>query len=132
MIRRPPRSTRTDTLFPYTTLFRSWDVAAGCSVDLGALRERARADVIALDPCAPALVGADSGDALDRWVFCGQRSAVRDVWVAGTSVVADGRHRHREALPAQFEAARNRRWPRQEARRVGKECVSTGRTGCSP
>src|SRR3546814_9887904 len=27
MIRRPPRSTRTDTLFPYTTLFRS-DVAS--------------------------------------------------------------------------------------------------------
>src|SRR3546814_14150018 len=26
MIRRPPRSTRTDTLFPYTTLFRSVDV----------------------------------------------------------------------------------------------------------
>src|SRR3546814_20287092 len=25
MIRRPPRSTRTDTLFPYTTLFRSDD-----------------------------------------------------------------------------------------------------------
>src|SRR3546814_9689898 len=24
MIRRPPRSTRTDTLFPYTTLFRSF------------------------------------------------------------------------------------------------------------
>src|SRR3546814_7914211 len=24
MIRRPPRSTRTDTLFPYTTLFRAW------------------------------------------------------------------------------------------------------------
>src|SRR3546814_8431631 len=24
MLRRPPRSTRTDTLFPYTTLFRSW------------------------------------------------------------------------------------------------------------
>src|SRR3546814_17676172 len=33
MIRRPPRSTRTDTLFPYTTLFRS----ASCnSVDLPA------------------------------------------------------------------------------------------------
>src|SRR3546814_17632505 len=28
MIRRPPRSTRTDTLFPYTTLFRS--PATGC------------------------------------------------------------------------------------------------------
>src|SRR3546814_8981122 len=29
MIRRPPRSTRTDTLFPYTTLFRSGVVGAG-------------------------------------------------------------------------------------------------------
>src|SRR3546814_7135656 len=29
MIRRPPRSTRTDTLFPYTTLFRS--VLLGCT-----------------------------------------------------------------------------------------------------
>src|SRR3546814_8354659 len=28
MIRRPPRSTRTDTLFPYTTLFRSVDSLA--------------------------------------------------------------------------------------------------------
>src|SRR3546814_14210053 len=29
MIRRPPRSTRTDTLFPYTTLFRSPDPQPG-------------------------------------------------------------------------------------------------------
>src|SRR3546814_17577530 len=29
MIRRPPRSTRTATLFPYTTLFRSGATAAG-------------------------------------------------------------------------------------------------------
>src|SRR3546814_2122863 len=28
MIRRPPRSTRTDTLFPYTTLFRSADISS--------------------------------------------------------------------------------------------------------
>src|SRR3546814_4770624 len=28
MIRQPPRSTRTDTLFPYTTLFRSANVGA--------------------------------------------------------------------------------------------------------
>src|SRR3546814_5671175 len=31
MIRRPPRSTRTDTLFPYTTLFRSSYWLEGCS-----------------------------------------------------------------------------------------------------
>src|SRR3546814_19035900 len=34
MIRRPPRSTRTDTLFPYTTLFRSAGVAAALVDDL--------------------------------------------------------------------------------------------------
>src|SRR3546814_15444902 len=38
MIRRPPRSTRTDTLFPYTTLFRSpllWVGSSGLMVKLG-------------------------------------------------------------------------------------------------
>src|SRR3546814_7501325 len=35
MIRRPPRSTRTDTLFPYTTLFRS---RRGCSAIASAPR----------------------------------------------------------------------------------------------
>src|SRR3546814_9004512 len=39
MIRRPPRSTRTDTLFPYTTLFRS-----GLAVGLGPGRERLAVD----------------------------------------------------------------------------------------
>src|SRR3546814_21074113 len=42
MIRRPPRSTRTDTLFPYTTLFRS-------EVDhliFGELRARLGIDVV--------------------------------------------------------------------------------------
>src|SRR3546814_16479331 len=33
MIRRPPRSTRTDTLFPYTTLFRSERDAAAVRID---------------------------------------------------------------------------------------------------
>src|SRR3546814_13990825 len=32
MIRRPPRSTRTDTLFPYTTLFRSRRVSMASSL----------------------------------------------------------------------------------------------------
>src|SRR3546814_2635019 len=37
MLRRPPRSTRTDTLLPYTTLVRSHRLAT--AADLGALRE---------------------------------------------------------------------------------------------
>src|SRR3546814_2456547 len=35
MIRRPPRSTRTDTLFPYTTLFRSADNGSSAFFVLG-------------------------------------------------------------------------------------------------
>src|SRR3546814_8387158 len=34
MIRRPPRSTRTDTLFPYTTLFRSGQILADLGADV--------------------------------------------------------------------------------------------------
>src|SRR3546814_12431647 len=36
MIRRPPRSTRTDTLFPYTTLFRSTEAKEQAARDAGA------------------------------------------------------------------------------------------------
>src|SRR3546814_6892692 len=50
MIRRPPRSTRTDTLFPYTTLFRSCSPVVagvdaggrGCRDDTNRLRVRDR------------------------------------------------------------------------------------------
>src|SRR3546814_6764982 len=35
MIRRPPRSTRTDTLFPYTTLFRSLERATALEDVIG-------------------------------------------------------------------------------------------------
>src|SRR3546814_7086533 len=68
MIRRPPRSTRTDTLFPYTTLFRSEhlvegqlaleDVAFG-EADL-ALDIPGRAHLLVQDEVAE--VGAVAGD----------------------------------------------------------------------
>src|SRR3546814_4643608 len=40
MIRRPPRSTRTDTLFPYTTLFRSPQPGLRAHMERGARRAR--------------------------------------------------------------------------------------------
>src|SRR3546814_14577391 len=39
MIRRPPRSTRTDTLFPYTTLFRSRSLKVGFDDFVGSIYE---------------------------------------------------------------------------------------------
>src|SRR3546814_4214136 len=62
MIRRPPRSTRTDTLFPYTTLFRSTEI------ELGDLDAAARAIDRGL-----ALAGSD-GDTTARAQFLGIRS----------------------------------------------------------
>src|SRR3546814_20667184 len=44
MIRRPPRSTRTDTLFPYTTLFRSY-ARIRCCLDV-TLPRQSRSSVV--------------------------------------------------------------------------------------
>src|SRR3546814_20740263 len=63
MIRRQPRSTRTDTLFPYTSLFRSPDVALDLvvqdqRVDLVLARERGGVDGV--EPGEDRLVEIDS------------------------------------------------------------------------
>src|SRR3546814_1609940 len=61
MIRRPPRSTRTDTLFPYTTLFRSHDYG-GAGARFGAGRSghsHQGQDVFAR--CGTKLVAARAG-----------------------------------------------------------------------
>src|SRR3546814_20869696 len=49
-IRRPPRSTRTDTLFPYTTLFRSPRRDFGGGGDFGGGRDYGDADAIPAGP----------------------------------------------------------------------------------
>src|SRR3546814_9713313 len=57
MIRRPPRSTRTDTLFPYTTLFRSM-------LDVDAIRAQVRAlDFTRGTPADAAMRREDDADA---------------------------------------------------------------------
>src|SRR3546814_9656526 len=74
MIRRPPGSTRTDTLFPYTTLFRS--VLDGLDIDQAALVGCSQGGRIAIDFAlthpgraagvflvAPAVTGAPSPEA---------------------------------------------------------------------
>src|SRR3546814_10216273 len=54
MIRPPPRSTRTDTLFPYTTLFRSKEFA---SLDLDAVKADIRKVLHTSQPWWPADYG---------------------------------------------------------------------------
>src|SRR3546814_17763220 len=120
MILRPPRSTRTDTLFPYTTLFRShgttlhglqrtdagheyepttyYGPQSGVGLTLGA------ADRLAGPDAAIGIVGLGSGT-LSCYRRPGQRWTIFEI------------------DPAMV---------RSEARRVGKECVSTCRSRWSP
>src|SRR3546814_12429253 len=78
MIRRPPRSTRTDTRFPYTTLFRStFERAARPRDFLATVSRTAIIAAVATAACSPALaleISAtwDGGTGLwsaDNWTF---------------------------------------------------------------
>src|SRR3546814_12408815 len=64
MIRRPPRSTRTDTLFPYTTLFRSERIEPGAQrqhhVRLGDELHRRPRPVIAERPAGQAMAAREA------------------------------------------------------------------------
>src|SRR3546814_12428981 len=65
MIRRPPRSTRTDTLFPYTTLCRSRDAAQreAIATDMQRLAQRAAADLPGTEVAVHLWLQHDAGDA---------------------------------------------------------------------
>ena len=63
------------------------------------------ADMVTLDGESPLLIGATTADIADRWIFSGNRSAVKTVSVAGRDVVADGCHRHGDAIATRFASA---------------------------
>src|SRR3546814_2347402 len=108
MIRRPPRSTRTDTLFPYTTLFRS-EAQAG-SVDGDLVRRDARRR---LEP-------ARSGE---RDKLLGIVVDIKDIGVAAVHPVAhhpDAADEHAilvERQPARIGGQAQRRALRPDQRR---------------
>src|SRR3546814_4444182 len=74
MIRRPPSSTRTDTLFPYTTLFRSArsaDAKGGDNLLLLAVASPVLLEVV--DILTANVVGREDGCVIER-VLIGERS----------------------------------------------------------
>src|SRR3546814_16355600 len=114
---RPPRSTRTDTLCPYTTLFRSRDFNSGFK----AMRADVARDI-------------DLYGELHRYI------PVLAAWAGYRTGEVDVPHHARAEGQSKFGAERFWRGLldpvpvtfRSEARRVGKECVSTCRTRWSP
>src|SRR3546814_4569371 len=102
MIRRPPRSTRTDTLFPYTTLFRS-KKRGSKSRALPATTESRSVDLRAVDACTHRHAFVATGNHLDLnagadgdpHVRRRRRAADRDVFLKMAGLERAGRHRHR-------------------------------------
>ncbi len=62
-------------------------------------------DWIVLEASAPILAGATKNDAVDRWIFSGNRSVVRGVQVGGDAWVQDGRHRDAQAIAQRYRQA---------------------------
>src|SRR3546814_14084809 len=131
MIRRPPRSTRTDTLFPYTTLFRSddqqhqHDVGQRHDVD-GAVELVVVAAYLDGHLC----VSVKRGLGEDRGAQ--PRSCSLQAFGAPTRE-PDSSTLCRSAATARIcsDAVLVRRAiPRSEERQVGKECVSTCKSWC--
>src|SRR3546814_15277525 len=82
MIRRPPRSTRTDTLVPYTTLFRSAEAGAQCegrAEAIGGADAQPRGLELETAGAAPRVVIAEAHRTgrPDRELRCGRASPCR-------------------------------------------------------
>src|SRR3546814_19864903 len=89
MIRRPPRSTRTDTLFPYTTLFRSVEAAGERRQRPASIRVGCRAKIIS-DQLQLAVAAAridqrinEGGEALHPQSMFSKRGHRFRVWTCG-------------------------------------------------
>ncbi len=72
---------------------------------VGAIAVGCRADLVLLDEAAPLLAGHGPDSLLDAVIFSGQPSPVREVYVAGRQVVADGRHLQADAIASAYRAA---------------------------
>src|SRR3546814_15195675 len=124
MQRRPPRATRTDTLFPYTTLFRS--VLAVLPVERDAREiDRALAFPAPVERDALAFAAVETLEPFDRRAEAGEPIGVEvrvEIFarqaqlVAVRGVIDDARERRVRAAVLRI---------RSEEGRVGKECVST-------
>src|SRR3546814_12489426 len=88
MIRRPPRSTLTDTLFPYTTLFRSFLPIARTMVSLPAGMARMNQAKFLIWTAAGATIWITALAGAGSWL--GRRFAALDQFVGPIALIAVG------------------------------------------
>ena len=62
------------------------------------------ADLLTLDAEALTLSGCTEDEILDRWIFSGDDSLVREAWSAGRQMVADGQHIRHEEIELKYRS----------------------------
>ncbi|MDG1286954.1 MAG: formimidoylglutamate deiminase [Rickettsiales bacterium] len=72
---------------------------------MGAIKVGNYCDIASLDENHPTLIGKRHDNWLNSWIFAGDKSCIRDVWVNGTKMVEQGRHKKREIISASFAKA---------------------------
>src|SRR3546814_18866064 len=132
MIRRPPRSTRTDTLFPYTTLFRS------CAAEQREVVHRLEDDAEAALIFAGTAVALCEGFSQPRQILTIAFRHELRCFVTKHEAGPVARREvellhHRIYHPHDDDVEQVRHgFQSSEERRVGNECVSTCISRCSP
>src|SRR3546814_16687060 len=128
MRRRPPRSTRTDTLCPYTTLFRSGqdDIAATAAVSGDDLLR-------SIPQMSDQSFNSSNGQTSSNFARGDVGSIdLRGLGVGNTLVLLNGRRLVQHPSSQASTSLEPVITYRSEERRVGKECVSTCRSRWSP
>src|SRR3546814_19069559 len=127
MIRRPPRSTRTDTLFPYTTLFRS--SRGGQGGDGVPRGEEHRVQPGETHPLPSPPLEGEGAKKMEGVTI------LRDVGFgleAGDRIGLLGANGAGQSPPVKTLVGELEPLARSAERRVGKECVSTCESRGSP
>src|SRR3546814_16842833 len=123
MIRRPPRSTRTDTLFPYTTLFRSPSRARRTTSRRGRRRTCSKGRHLLI--CIPDIL---SGDQLQRLVALMDRQRFIDGReTAGWAAAEVKQNKQVAGDSTDYPALQAMVADRSDDHRVGKELVRQGK-----
>src|SRR3546814_19336675 len=128
MRRRPPIATRPDTLFPYTTLFRSLLKEAGLPDGVFNVvhGDKEAVDTL-LDDSRVQAVSFVGSTPIAEYIYARDSAAGKRVQALG------GAKNHMVVMPdADLEQPANALLGRSEARRVGKEWVRTCRARWAP
>ncbi len=82
--------------------------AQACGRAIGSIEPGYRADLLALDSDHPRLYGRRQDDLIDSWIFSGNENLVRDVYIGGVKLIANGAHAKQDMIAQNYRATLDR------------------------